>query len=29
MAKKSDKKIRIPSLAEIQSERKRIRRKTY
>ena len=29
MAKKSDKKIRVPSLAEIQSERKRIRRKTY
>lgn len=29
MAKKSDKKIRIPSLAEIQSERKRIRKKTY
>ena len=29
MAKKSDKKIRVPSLAEIQSERKRIRKKTY
>ena len=29
MAKKSDKKIRVPSLAEIQSERNRIRRKTY
>ena len=29
MAKKSDKKIRVPSLAEIQTERKRIRRKTY